>query len=951
MRCFIPMASLTYYENSTSTIDVSWTKQYLITWHESENFNDLWKAINHTITSKHSHEHSENDESNILIPQWIMIIDVYTWLLASDIVDVFDFVKHLMMGEEDTDLLSKTLQKAVSYAMEELKGENFTVMSQIWDLLNRYTVFMQILLKKTESRKLTIDVFACNLISLQLMGSVLNLLVEKGDKFELSLHHPEMNLSQLSNNIEGMTKLLWRTQTLHQDEITHFLNSKLRKYLVKLFEDYSLSKLKAIFNALRVIQVVGTDIFGYDLEATTAKQELPYALLQKAMGFISISTGKSLISANKSESAQNQVEEVNLAKEMVQIAVHFGLNLQDKSATNEFAIFSQNSSSPTNAISKYLHTSIDSSSYNLLTILLGTEGGKVVSHFADILIEAFCDSQSSLSLFAHENLSSLLSNLLNRNIQALFDKLLVALSSKICQDNTQQRENIIRVAHHIFDQIDSNNLILNLQPHTVVLILTLESQCSLFATHATKYMITLSQACIDTFKNATKVDVSEIQSRLEWLPYLIPGITTSCPRPMAKSTIDKKRLDDIGESIEEMIACKFPLDSNQLSPSSDQGREYLAILKSFLQAFERTGCSFLLTPLLPSFREGNQHRYYNYLKETLLRVAENIALPTSQSALEICDICNFSIDVILDTFQDMIVKKVFFHSILLPTVAKLTSRDLLRIFSSSGDGLKLNLTAFGIPSSPNFLKALMDIIAKDINFALMDSHEINTMIFLQVCSFGLLEFIFDQCPLKELKTSFTQLFVGEGSACSGKELTQSLCKVAFKIAKAPITNFSYENLLLELRAAAYRCLAVTVAKTQSEEQFFDTFLFKTKPTEDLWNKVILAGLISRDNVQEKILQTDYEGFETSKFGHAENTSHPVNDILRLRKMAIHARLGAGRGGALTQYMDNSLLSTSSITSSQISSSQSASNNIISAKNDVPPLIWAMGRFGYYALGS
>lgn len=932
MRCFIPMTSVRYYESNTSINNVSLSKQYLHQWLQERQMNHLWKGVQQQLEEKFP-ALVENSWTNDLsmssaIQRCTMFLDVYTWLLASELLDVFDYVKYLILPEEGCALLHQTLTKTLSFFQQypSKDCEDMNLKENIQELFHRYVIFMQILLKKTESRQLTIDVFACNIVSFPLLDTVTQMTVG----FEQEITGGKDNeYQQLFTSVEGLFRLLWRTQTLHRDEITKFLNTKLKCFLSMLFDDEAIHMINIASKFLHLFQVIGTDVFGFELEATSAKQQLPHAILTRALA-LAVKDN-----ASNNVGIESAVHAKTAARELARVGLEYGTSLDQETGITALDFSSQQSSNSSNAVGKFLNTRIPEYPTNMMTLFLSNKGGLIVSHFSDFILHAFNNPQNGLYLGHAQNRHIFIKHLTNRNILALFDKFLVGLSSSITQE--LERDRIITLSHSIFDEIDQQNMVLQLPEHTLMLILSLESQCALFQSHHTQFITTLSKACIDTFSNANKVDVSEIQSRLSWLPFLIPGITNTCPRPMRKASLDRKLVTQLCESVEEMTVEKFPLESKQLNPDSDQGREYLAILKSYLQAFEQTGCSHLLTPLLPSFREGKAHRYYDYLKDTLLRTAEDITLPSIESADEICDICNFSLNVVLDSFQDLIVKRVFFQSIFLPTIEKLNTKDFHRIVSSGKQGLVLNMTLINMPQTPNFVKSLMDIITKDINYITAESHEIQTILFLQICSFRMLEFLFDHCALKDIKTSFTQLYVGEGVTCTGKELTQALCKVAFKVGKAPVANFTYEDLLLELRAAAYRCLAVTVAKTQTEEQFFDTFLFKTKPGEDLWNKITLAGLTSPHELQEIVLKTDYESFETLRFGSGEESQLRPNDMTRLRRLAIHARVGAGKGGALTQYVDASMLVSSNInmgsmaTQSALDTSTSASDERVTSE--------------------
>lgn len=89
-----------------------------------------------------------------------------------------------------------------------------------------------------------------------------------------------------------------------------------------------------------------------------------------------------------------------------------------------------------------------------------------------------------------------------------------------------------------------------------------------------------------------------------------------------------------------------------------------------------------------------------------------------------------------------------------------------------------------------------------------------------------------------MKAEVTRAFAGPAAA--GKELTQAICKAAYKTSRSgaelPISLSASDKL--RIISSSYICLCVVVAKSQSEESVYENFLFKEKPNEPLWSYVI-----------------------------------------------------------------------------------------------------------------
>lgn len=136
-----------------------------------------------------------------------------------------------------------------------------------------------------------------------------------------------------------------------------------------------------------------------------------------------------------------------------------------------------------------------------------------------------------------------------------------------------------------------------------------------------------------------------------------------------------------------------------------------------------------------------------------------------------------------------------------------------------------------------------------------------------------------------------------GPDASGKELTQALCRMSHKLVRSDITLLAGRAIrpqLQEVLSAAYKCLLIVVAKTQQEEQFFDSFLFKEKqqdPGHMFWCNVV-------DCSKEYKFRTIHHAFDTVFLGR-RSTSHPAKTFSSTRK-AISSQLKGE--GAVTQYL-------------------------------------------------
>ena len=169
------------------------------------------------------------------------------------------------------------------------------------------------------------------------------------------------------------------------------------------------------------------------------------------------------------------------------------------------------------------------------------------------------------------------------------------------------------------------------------------------------------------------------------------------------------------------------------------------------------------------------------------------------------------------------------------------------------------------------------------------------------------------------------MHVGEGS--TGKELTQAVCRAAHKLVRqippravsvpfASAVRQRIPSLAMRVQAAAFNCLILIVAKTQSEEQFFDNFLFKEKSSaadQQFWCNVVDCVSIIDFNSQTTFDTVIIGG----PMGNAA-TAHLTDKSAAIATLPVR--------GVLSQYM---LLSSSRLLSGSNIKRMSSSSQVFS----------------------
>ena len=914
MRCFVTFSPLLSTTNPTESS--KYILQFLGKWTKDEGYKDILDGVHTVILNDF------NSNQNQLL-QLEGYLDIYTWLLSLDMIRPMEFC--LASSKNILDRLPQVISELLVQS-EELDLDLDTSSPLLQHKLSfvfRYMIWIQTILKKAHG--VCLDETVSFLRRNNYWGDCsMRLLLFSLSQLDAGYKIDSNFTISFDDFLSAMRHVMKFLSVLEENDLSS-LNCK-------IFQNFVISNLQKIVNPsptgvsakdLRFFKSLLHMIDSHDLNTVIfgpkfidAKQE-----------FIDSIYNRMVIEMDSKSDSENELIEM-----LFQLSVDLGLQW------NQLLISSPIFSLSLSVAGKSPCSDTFVRGISLVDILKSDHGAMLLRKAYKVVVVAVFRPNSNLSFFRNSNIITLLDLLPSTDAAFLLEMILLELSSRLSKSMDQAYVDVF--LNNILPALQSYGY--RLLPDTILTeLLTIEAQANLIYSGLMskcneEFLLFIFDDCCNKFHSSAKCSVSTLLTRLNWLPYILKGTVGNAPRKRSKQLpfSEEKAI----ESLEEFVSLRFPLDSQQLNPAGEQGKDYLNMLEAYLTSLEQCGSVALLKPLLSSFREGPNHRYYHRLCEAIKSVANDVALPgptdnqtCNHDFTEVKELCNFCIDLILDSLQDFIVKRTFFELLFLPTISKMNSKQVVSLFSIDpkvGDGLRLQHEN----SNQTLVRTMYEIVVKEVSLGIMeDEFEVKGKLYLQIACFKIFGFLYDFSNLTDIKTSLTQAYVGS-EAVTGKELTQALCKVAFKVSKSSfVSDERFRSLVLELQSSAYECLAITVSKTQSDEQFFDTFLFKVKPGEDLWNRITFSSEIG-DNpgglfcVVSGNFPTQRLGWEKNALGSDGMTEDRKHDALR--KMVTHARLRSGKGGFLSQYLSNSILGTSSI-------SQSQNANISQISNDLP----------------
>jgi hypothetical protein len=338
------------------------------------------------------------------------------------------------------------------------------------------------------------------------------------------------------------------------------------------------------------------------------------------------------------------------------------------------------------------------------------------------------------------------------------------------------------------------------------------------------------------------------------------------------------------------------------------GKEFHALLEAYLDCLIVSGAPALLTPILPTLREGPSHRYYKLITGKLrdlvaaVDVSDLPAVGASPDAAckAVNTLCGTCMAHIFDESQTLEVKQVLMDHLCFPLLRSCGSQLLAKIVSSSNAEDNILQTS---AKDVTVIKQLVTTLQSEI--PARDSEAANALVFLQSCAYSIIEIVYDKCSQFAVKNEVTKAYAGQITAATQKELTQTVCRLAHKLVRAELSSIVLQSNRNRLYAAAFSCLAVIVAKTQLEEKFFNMLVFDAKPEQSMWDHIIdCTTMYTLDNKK----------FGTVFFGCQLPGAEQRADMISQR--------GRARRFGQTSTMAGALLLSSSIGASQFATQSS-----------------------------
>ena len=254
----------------------------------------------------------------------------------------------------------------------------------------------------------------------------------------------------------------------------------------------------------------------------------------------------------------------------------------------------------------------------------------------------------------------------------------------------------------------------------------------------------------------------------------------------------------------------------------------------------------MLFPLLPTLKEGKKHKYIEHIQNSFKDFATNFHMDENNS--NIVDVLDKLLKILFHPLLDFEIKKFLFEDLIVVLLRNCSSKTLEILLCSE------SIQIFNI-------KKLVEII-----------NDSNTNLnFNKAVAYNILAVSFDKCSITSIKENITLCYFGPSH--TGKELTQVISKSAHTLLRSTSkSNSMYTEIDYFLFKAAFNCLAFLVSKTQSNEEFYSTFLFKQTNKTLFWDKIIN---LSQDHVfrsRSSLIKTHLIG-SMSTFKKTTITNH------------------------------------------------------------------------------
>ena len=185
------------------------------------------------------------------------------------------------------------------------------------------------------------------------------------------------------------------------------------------------------------------------------------------------------------------------------------------------------------------------------------------------------------------------------------------------------------------------------------------------------------------------------------------------------------------------------------------GKDYSRILRAWLDCIKEVGNLALWRPLQATLREGGDHQYSSWIRETIEQFVQDVDYTVDRGVSWIAlRVCQEALAVVFDPFQDLTVKYFYLDDIFLPVLLRCSSESLEAMlcgkgdFKISGSGADCN----GKHDNGVLIQQIITLVTKNINLISsinegscnQSTDEINTSILQACCCFSMLETVYDR---------------------------------------------------------------------------------------------------------------------------------------------------------------------------------------------------------------
>jgi hypothetical protein len=402
------------------------------------------------------------------------------------------------------------------------------------------------------------------------------------------------------------------------------------------------------------------------------------------------------------------------------------------------------------------------------------------------------------------------------------------------------------------DVLQSNN---NIIPHQLLLqLVKLDAKLPVSERNKDLFIL-LKQDILNHLNNCSNYSCEDICLRIKLIPYLVDGITRTCPRLLSQSSsVSEADTEELINALEEMVAVKFPMQSVKMDHTTVSGKEYNALLREYLSIISSCGSIPLFEPLKISLKEGYSHKYSDLIITSLQNLVNLVDLsldfdkfklipPISDENKEVVSmstdtfvesssslsssfkaIISYVLSIIFNEKEKLSIKILLMDKLLIPLLNRCTSNVLVALFTSKS---KL----FNLKSEDSLVKFISNQIDIDPNIKTGDK-KIN-FIFIQSCCYKFFQIMFDKCLLQSIQN---EIKFALGVEINGKLIKNSWNSIRriILVDDSDINN----NLVQRLYSEIYSFLLISVTKTQTKENNYDNFLFNDKNNNPFFIRAI-----------------------------------------------------------------------------------------------------------------